>query len=404
MARREYLIGPEFNLPKVLAKARSLAARAEAKGLSGGYNISIEDRILPAIGAGKPKQAQFLIIEGEPVRYAGWQFVAVAEWINGQPVVSGSPWYEGEQVDRASLREGGCDHCKADRRRNKVIIVENEAGQRKQVGSSCVKDFLGAEVNGAWFSDKDPFDEFGGYAGSGGIALESFSEVLFWAASVIRTKGWVSKSASEYGDKQSSVSWVKFVMGPRPSGRYSDDFGREWDAMKAAVNDDDRAAAERAFAYGQAMEGDSDYAMNVRAVFSTGESFAKSFFDPKHIGLVVSVVGMMLKAEGKAAQEAAEAAQPIVEELFAEPKAKIQISGAVVSDVIAFESAYGSGQIIVMIGEGYRFKWMTSSAPGLSVGDVIDFKASVKGKDEFNGKVSTQVLRVKVLSSQSAAA
>lgn len=381
MTRREYLIGPEFDLPKVIAQAEKLAARAQKKGLSGGYKISYETRILPS-DDGQPKQAQFLIIDGEPIRYSGWQFVAKCEYVNGQPVVSGSSWYDGPQVDRSALRPNACDHCGISIARKHTIIVENEAGDRKQVGTSCVADFLGAEVKGSWYSDRDPFDELDGYRGSGCVSLESLSQTLAQAASVIRQSGWVPGWKADY--EQTTAQVVRLLK-----GWGSAQYVKEIQAQYGDPTDDDYAVAGRALQWGKNIEGDSDYAANVRAIFATDDDW----FDPKFIGIVVSVPAMMLKAEGELA--AKEKAPDIIEEVFAEPKTKIEVADAVVTDVIGFDSQWGSGQIIVIVGQGYRFKWTTSSYPGLNVGDVIDFKASVKGKDEYNGKVSTQVLRVK---------
>jgi ribosomal protein L36 len=204
MSERRIEISPDLNVSRTLDRARTLAARAVKKGLSGGYTVRIED------GEPRPEMKQdllgffqptgrmvtprYLIIDGTPVAYNGWNFVATAEWVNNLPVVNGSPDYEGEQVDRDALVEGFCDHCQTVRRRNKVVIVENEAGERKAVGTSCVKDFLGAEVTPSWYAAKDTFEEFGGYTGGGRV-----DEVLEWtltlAATVIRQAGFVPASA-----------------------------------------------------------------------------------------------------------------------------------------------------------------------------------------------------------------
>lgn len=395
MTRREYTVGPEFNLTKVVATAEKLAARAAKKGLSGGYTVTTETTVTriadtsspfyvegSAFNPTKPATVTTVVIEGEPVKYDGWAFVASVEFLNDLPVVTGSPWYEGEQVDRSALKPGYCDHCQTTRRRNKTIVVENEAGERKQVGTSCVKDFLGQEVTGAWYSEKDPFAELDGYRGSGGVPMESLPETLAQAACVIRQTGWVPGWKSDF--QQTTAQVVRLLK-----GWGSDKYVRETRAQYGDPTDADYETAERALTWGRTMEGDSDYAANVRAVFATEDGW----IEPKYIGLTVSVPAMMLKAEGELA--AKEAAPQVTEALYAEPKTKIEIADAVVTDVIGFDSDYGSGQIIVIVGQGYRFKWMTSSYPGLQVGDRINFKATVKGRDDYNGKVSTTVLRVK---------
>jgi arylsulfatase A-like enzyme len=54
-------------------------------------------------------------------------------------VVTGSPYYEGPQVDRSTLSPNACDHCGIKTRRTKTVIVERD-GERKQVG--CAEDIL----------------------------------------------------------------------------------------------------------------------------------------------------------------------------------------------------------------------------------------------------------------------
>jgi hypothetical protein len=377
---RKYKIGSDFNLAKVQAKAKTLAARAVKKGLSGGYELSFEyEEIKSAEGA---ELVTWLVISGEPVKYSGWSFVAVAEYENGQAVVSGSPWYEGEQVDRSALKDGYCDACQVSRSRGKTIIVESESGERKQVGSSCVKDFLGAEVGGAWYSEKDPFAELDKFGGSG-KSLYTIKSILTAAAQVVRVNGaYVGK----YSDSASTKSEVIDLIGlgsMKPVAAAKAKYG-------SATEEDAEQAAE-VIEFAKALEGESDWAANVKAVF------AGEYIEYKRFGLVISVVGAKAKAEGKAAEQAAVEKIEITEALYAEAGAKVEIPEAVVTFITGFETQWGFTQVIYLVGEGYRFKWMTSSYSDLKEGDKVAFKATVKGLDEYNGKISTQVLRVKAV-------
>lgn len=377
---RKYKIGSDFNLAKVQAKAKSLADRAVKKGLSGGYELSFEYEEIKSDES--IELVTWLVISGEPIKYSGWSFVAVVEYENDQAVVNGSPWYEGAQVDRSALKDGYCDSCQIVRYRGKTIIVENEAGERKQVGTSCVKDFLGAEVNGSWYSDKDPFAELDKFGGSG-KGLYSIKSVLTAAAQVVRVNGaYVGK----YSDSASTKSEAMDLLGLGSL--------KAVDAAKAkygSATEEDAEKAAEFIEFAKALEGDSDWAYNVRAVF------AGEYIEFKRFGLVISVVGAKAKAEGKAAEEAAAEKIEITEALYAEAGAKVDIADAVVTFITGFETQWGFTQVIYLVGEGYRFKWMTSSYSDLKEGDKVAFKATVKGLDEYNGKISTQVLRVKAV-------
>jgi hypothetical protein len=375
---RKYRIGSDFNLAKVQVKAQALAARAVKKGLSGGYELSFEtEEIKTPEGA---ELVTWLVVSGEPVKYSGWSFVAVAEYENGQVVVSGSPWYEGEQVDRSALKEGYCDACQVSRYRGKTIIVENEAGERKQVGSSCVKDFLGAEVNGSWYSDQDPFAELEKFGGSG-KSLYSIAAVLTAAAQVVRING---AFVGAYSDSASTKSEVIDLIGigSLPAVKAAQ-------AKFGSATEQDAQAAAEIIEFAKALEGDSDWVANVQAVF------AGQWIEFKRFGLVISVIGAKAKAEGQVAEKAA--AIEITEALYAEAGAKVDLAEAVVTFITGFETQWGFTQVIYLVAEGYRFKWMTSSYSDLKEGDKVSFKATVKGLDEYQGKISTQVLRVKTV-------
>lgn len=381
MTTTRYAIGPEFNLSKVIATAEKLTARAIKKGLSGGYTVTTKTEIRTNIETGVKTEITFVVIEGEPVKYDGWEFVALVEEDNGQPVVTGSPRYAGEQVDRSALKPGYCDYCKKSRKRSKTIVVEDEAGTRKQVGTSCVKDFLGQEVNGSWYSPEDEFKELDGFAGSGGVALNKLEETLTAAATVIRQAGFVS---AKIDWKTTTAQSTALLLGQGPLkavAAAADEFGE--------ATDEDRETAKRAIEFGKTIAGESDYAQNVRAVF------ASDYYNPKRFGLVVSVVGVLVKNEKKAAEDAALTKTEIIDAVFGEAKQKIKIEDAVVTLVHVFESQWGFGQIIVLVGQGYRFKWTTSSWVDKQPGDKVSFTATIKGTDEWQGQISTTLLRVK---------
>jgi len=381
MTTTRYAIGPEFNLKRVIEKAEQLAARATKKGLSGGYTVTTETEIRTNVETGVQTEITFVVIEGEPVKYDGWQFVALVEQDNGQPVVTGSPRYEGEQVDRSALKPGYCDYCKKSRKRSKTIVVEDESGTRKQVGTSCVKDFLGQEVNGAWFSAEDEFKELEGFAGSGGVALYNLEQTLIAAATVVRQAGFVSAKIDWKTTTAQSTALLLGQGSLKAVAQARDEFGE--------ANDEDREKATQAIKFGQTIAGESDYAQNVRAVFASG------WYNPKRFALVVSVVGIMLKTASKAAEEVAAAKSEIVEAAFGQVGEKVKVGNATVTNIFPFETQYGFGKVIVLVGQGYRFKWITSSRVTVEEGETVAFTGTIKGEDEWQGKISTTLLRVK---------
>jgi hypothetical protein len=394
MTAREYRI-TGLNVGQTIARAQTLAARAQKKGLTGGYTVTVETRETTVDDTGSPLYVEgstfnpqrpatetVLVIDGEAPRFEGWTFVARVEFVNGQPVVTGSPFYEGPQVDRDALSANNCDHCGIRVRRTKTVVVERD-GERKQVGTTCLKDFLGHDFSVSWL--KDPFAEFEETERTTrAIPVYTLTEVLAAAACVIRQAGFVPASWESATPTRSEVYDLLGLGSTKAVAKARDTFGFPTDA--------DKATAAEALEFGRTMSGDSDYAMNVRAIL------AGEVVESHRFGLVVSVVGVMVKQRSEQSARKAEATGPaITEELFAEPKTKVEFAEATVAKVIPFTSDYGFGEIIVFIADGFRFKWMTGSAPGwIEEGQTVTLKGTVKGRDEFRGQVSTTLLRCKV--------
>jgi hypothetical protein len=381
MTRSEIKIDPTLNVWAVQEKAEKIAARAIKKGLSGGYTVNIETRTEE--GPKGPVEMRYLIIEGEPAQLNGYTFVALVEWIGEQPVVTGSPYYEGAPVDRSKIVKGGCDHCGVNRQRKSVVIVETADGERKQVGKSCVKDYLGNTLALSWFkSAGDIFEEFDGYTGYGS-PLEQVIEILSIAACVVRTRGWVSRTNASILDKTATADLVDFWLGPAPSKQRN---YYEWVKLREGFDITvDVPAAKAALEFAKTLPDTSDWAANLKAVVS------QDYFNTqKHLGLVVSLAGVYARSLQK---EAEEAADPVVEEPFGTVGERITVELKVVSST-AFETDYGLTYANTFTGEGHRFKWLTGTR-SFEEGDTVTLKGTIKKYDEWNDKVFTVLTRCK---------
>lgn len=382
MTTRVIKIDPALNLAATKLKAEKIAARAIKKGLSGGYTITTETRT-EETPSGAAQQA-YLIIEGVPAKFNGYTFVALAEWIGDNVVVTGSPTYDGPAVDRSTLVKGACDHCGTVRSRKSVVVVEDEAGERKQVGKSCVKDYLGNSLALSWFkTGADLFEEFEGYGGFG-QSLDDVLDILAIASSVVRQRGWVSKANAEILDKASTASLVRLYLGNEP-----DNFQERavWKELRkgydAAI---DEAAAAAALEFGKALKPTSDWVLNLQAVIT------EKWFDPKYRALVVSLAGVYAQSLVKAAEEAAD---PVEEAPFGDIGDKVTVTVKAVSST-AFDTAYGITYANTFTGEGYRFKWLTGTRY-FDEGETVTLKGTIKKVDEWNGKVFTVLTRCKVV-------
>lgn len=78
----------------------------------------------------------------EPVKLDGWNFAARIDTLTTGNLIYPVP--ELEIPARFSRSGCTCDHCRVNRQRNSTFIVRHSAtGEWKQVGSTCLADFLG---------------------------------------------------------------------------------------------------------------------------------------------------------------------------------------------------------------------------------------------------------------------
>jgi len=370
---REFRI-ESVNSDKTLARAQKLAARAAKKGLSGGFKVSIESRVEFENGIGK--EYKVLVIEGEAVKYQGWQFVAVAEFIGGQTITKAIAG--GREVKPSEVKVGYCDHCKTTRFRSKVIFVQNEEGKLSQVGSSCVKDFLGWEFSVSSLPTEDVFEaEFGGFLG-GGYSGFSTSSILAYAITQVEKVGYLPSSQ---GFSTKSLVWDKL------SGA---NYGiKNWkEIVGAEPGIAEFEAAKELIEYAKNFAGDSSYAENLRAVACL------EFQSDSTVGILISVVKAKQKAEAQAVQAAQQAV--FKKEQYAKTGSKVQVE-VVVTSSNTFESAYGWTTLYTFASGEYQFKWFSSSGIDAAVGDKLILKGTIKGSDEYKESFSTLLTRCKVV-------
>jgi hypothetical protein len=367
-----------------LAKAQKLASRANKKGLQGGYQVSIE----------KTEDVTYLVVSGSPYSIGGWNFVGVIEWIPAEEVfiTKVAPTYKGVEIDRSIIKQNACDHCGINRKRNYQVVVENAEGVRKVVGSTCVKDFLGWSYSPVIFDDFE--NEIASQFGGGGSGYETSVYTLEKALVVVNeiVGGYVS--ASSGNSTKDNVLNYSFEV-----SQESKSFGGEkpFTAGLASLNSGKYTAqAEELIAKGLEFVADKNgnYFDNLKVALSSKYAF------PSTIGLLISIIPVIKKAELEALKAKLEAEEKAVlegeitiEEQFAETGAKILLTGAKVVDCVGFEGAYGWVSIYTFVAEGARFKWFSTGSFSAEVGDVVDLKATVKGLDTYGGINSTLLTR-----------
>ena len=383
MDTREILLDPNINLAATLSKAKTIGERATKKGLSGGFEITTETRMEISPITNTAYECTYLIVKGTPAVYNGWTFLARIEWINNQPIVNTMGNNQGTELDGRQFAEGECDHCGIQRQRNSVIIVENENGDRMQVGKSCAKDYLGHDLPLSWFAkNEDMWAQFGGYEGSGS-RCDSLYRVMLAATTIVRQRGYVY---SGHPDEASTRDLVKIYIGDEPASTWEAHLYKE--LHKGFDADKDHATTKEAFDFAVNMEGTSNYVQNVQAVLSVG---IDGHVAAKHIGLVVSIASVYEKELIKRATTKLE----INNKEFGKVGDKITLTIQTINSH-SFDTMYGISYINTFASDGYRFKWFTGTQ-SFEDNQTINIKGTIKAHEEYNGQISTILTRCKVV-------
>jgi hypothetical protein len=378
---------PNENLYRLRATIEKLARRAKRIGCAAPTitigeefsklrrNVDTDERYYLAMTR--------VTVTGVSPRINGWTFGATVDHDGEENVLRGI--LDGYP---AHYREAGpaCEHCNTARRRSETFLLRSDKGEWKQVGRSCLKDFLGHEDPSSVAAMAEMLAEAtgaaedcgeGGFGGRGDPAIEDY---LAFVACAIRLEGWTSrKSARETMKTPTSdmaVMWMndKDRTCPRPE-------------------DADRATVEAALEWARGIADDgSEFDLNLRAASK------RVAVSPKNMGITAYIVAGYLREKTKQDERAARRPSEHVGEVgvrFGSGKGKKAIAPLclIVERVIPCDGQYGTTYITMMRDAyGNSFKWFASGVC-LETGETYNIAGTVKAHDEYKGNKQTVLSR-----------
>lgn len=282
-----------------------------------------------------------------------------------------------------------CDHCNSVRDRRKTFIVANEQGETKQVGSTCIKDFLGgadphamarfAELLWAFNDEVEEGSDPSEPSFGSGPASQPLRTFIACAAALTREVGFSGRSDGYGGrnyESTADVAWSAlnskdgkvFVPGMRETvaiGSLLAD--RDWDDADAAI----KWVREEIAVKGADM---SDFEHNL-VVACTPD-----WVDARGIGFAAYLpTALRREVERKLAAEAkakAVAESDYVGEVGARARFTLKVLG-----VRTIEGTYGVTFITKMVdAEGNRFLWFASRE--LEADKTYTMTATIKNHEE----------------------
>jgi hypothetical protein len=315
-----------------------------------------------------------------PVRLNGWNYVAridhSQEMGNLLRIVPGKELPERFRHTTHHL----CEHCNERRyRRDTFVLQQEDTDVYKQVGSSCLKDFVGHHSAAHYAKLAELLANVSDYAK--GVGFGSFGEDRRWystehftryVAADVLAKGWVSaKSAKEFNSESTKDSVLNAIH-----------YGS---ALPVPYGDANALAADALAWVGSfANEGRelSDWEFSA-CVVACSEAL-----ELRQLGVAASVVGVYWN-KFRNANETRKASEYVGKE-----GDKITID-AVLKTVTRGE--FSHRHVFETI-EGNILIWFASSRPLVDVvGKKITIQGTVKGHQLYNSKKQTLVNRVKLL-------
>ena len=367
----------EGNAEATLAKFHKIASRGKSKGLEGGFTVlGISDEIQKD-SDGVEYQYTVIEVECEPVKFSGWEFLAVAEIEQGVVFTRGIG--SAEEIKPSEVKIGYCAHCQTTRARKKYIFVKNESGEVKQVGSTCVKDFLGWEFAPTFLQDWAEFEQYA--SASAAPAGVSTIAVATAAIAVAAKDGY--KSSSQFGYEGSTSYTVSEIFRFGAKDSYTANLKRHYEIE---FSEEQLAKGRELIEFAKTFSGESAYAENLRA--AAGLEYQTS----KTIGIFVSAIIAKQKAEEQ--EVAKKAAKVYKSEQFAETGKRVEIEVTVLSSRV-IESEWGSSTLWTFESGEYKFKWFDSGYTfKAEIGESFKIKATIKGLEEYQGQFATKLSRV----------
>ena len=164
----------------------------------------------------------FVVLHGAAPVLAGWTLEAIVEH-HGERGTVRAVGELGEHLDQEAFQSARCEHCGVRRRRSTTfVVVHVESGELRQVGSNCVRDFLGgndperacrqaeylararAELKGAEVAARPPEP-----------ALEAFA---VHASHVVRAHGFISREQARRGSGPTgALRWAQALPMLKPN-------------------------------------------------------------------------------------------------------------------------------------------------------------------------------------------
>jgi hypothetical protein len=317
----------------------------------------------------------FEIVGNDSFQINGFEFVGTVDYLENSTIINKNPLIEEPVPDRFTTKDmqGVCEHCNINRfRKNIFIIREIETGEFKQVGKSCLKDFLDTasvavfDFLASFYIVFKDVDEDGMWGGGGGSRDRSFKpvDIISFALAQITESGFVSSSRSQEMMITSTAQCVGYSMTTTNTK----------DVVFPSKEDDEKA--ENILKWCSELPEDSNEYLT-----KLGQLCRETGVTDRHIGILASAPvaynnQMEFNERKLIDDERKEVADDVIE------GNGLEVEGSIISFKEHYTDYGMSLKMIVQDVRGFRL-WGTvpNSLCNVDVGDSIKFIANVSKSD-----------------------
>lgn len=310
-------------------------------------------------------------------RRNGWRFLAILDWDDFAQAnrITRCNSLDDVSIPAEYLTSRRCDHCGTNRKRNKTILLMNEATQElRQVGASCLKEYTGVDLSSyaQYLSLWETLEQFEEQCEPPHGTLEvrglSTNDVLEQAYETIRQYGFTSTSESFENGGTSTAERVYNLI-------------RAQKRLPVRLETREKVEAVRQWFAGRTEE--SDFFVNLRAVL------ASNIMHPRNVGLVCASFRTMERT----IEREAKLAERKQSEWVGSVGEKVTIT-AIPKYLWARPSDFGTLYCWGFKVEGNELVWRTGKM--LDTEHEITLTGTIKTHSEFRGVKQTELTRCRI--------
>lgn len=374
-------------------KIAAINRRAQRRGFTGRLELhatQATEKVNAYPGDARERVVFVTRLLGSPPAYAGWELLAAIDTLpttagGHEVVLRCAPGVSDVDVDRSLLQPGRCEHCNTVRtnRRHTYLVRRTSDSQLRQVGSTCLKDFLGWAGTPVFLSVDDTQDDLERGLG-GGIDEFTPATVLAYAYAAVEVYGWAPASFEH--PTKNIVAEALYGH-----GRLADEIRDELAPHLAAG---ENAAPAIATALLEGLTENYGYEANLTSALRAAS------VGPRELGLLCSAIPAYQRVTGAKATAAQHAEAPNA--WLGRVDAPLTATGVIATALTVDGYAYGTTQrlLVITTPEG-TVKVVTAAGWAYDViqGDEVTVAGTVKAHEVYREHKQTRLVRPRLVPS-----